>query len=228
MTAADALVRGMIWTLPNLLTTFRILAGMALPLVVLVLPHPLADWVAVTLFLAAAVTDFLDGFLARKLNQVSDLGAVLDPVADKIIVISGLVLLISQTGPVAWLLIPAAVIIGREFLVAGLRAHLGQQAGGLSVTWVAKAKTAAQMAALGMLLAAIACEASHLAAYARLSPPAYQAALDARGTIWWMAEAGYWLGLSGGGVLALATILTLVSGMDYLQKALRAMKEGTQ
>lgn len=188
----------MIWTLPNLLTMARILAGMALPVLPLVIAAPAAGWVALALFAAAAVTDFLDGGLARRLGQTSALGAVLDPVADKVMVICALILLVGQLGPAIWLVIPAVVIVAREFLVAGLRAHLGQVAGGLTVSRLAKAKTAVQMVALGALL---------------------------------LAQAlGGWGGLTGLGaaMLALAAVLTLASGADYMRKAAARMMEETR
>ena len=105
------------------------------------------------LFVAAAATDWLDGFLARRLNQTSAFGAFLDPVADKLMVAAALVLLV-QADPRAWLAIPAVVIIGREIAISALRewmAELGQRAT-VRVAFVGKFKTGTQMLAITILL----------------------------------------------------------------------------
>ncbi|WP_308367491.1 MULTISPECIES: CDP-diacylglycerol--glycerol-3-phosphate 3-phosphatidyltransferase [unclassified Microbulbifer] len=140
-------------TLANQLTLLRVAL---IPVFVLVfyLPYKWSYMASAIIFAAAAVTDWLDGYLARKLNQSTPFGAFLDPVADKLMVATALVLLVGLHQN-AWFTIAAAVIIGREIAVSGLRewmAELGQRAS-VAVTVVAKFKTTAQMAAIIVLLA---------------------------------------------------------------------------
>lgn len=107
------------------------------------------------LFTLAAITDWFDGYLARKLNQTSALGAFLDPVADKLIVSVALVLLVEHFATL-WLTLPAVIIIGREIVISALRewmAELGKRAN-VSVSYVGKVKTALQMVSIILLLAA--------------------------------------------------------------------------
>ena len=108
---------------------------------------------AALLFGLAGLTDWLDGYLARKLNQSSKLGAFLDPVADKLIVVTVLVMIVDEYGKLA-ILIPALIIIGREIAVSSLRewmSELGHR-GSVSVSMLGKIKTTAQMIALFLLL----------------------------------------------------------------------------
>jgi CDP-diacylglycerol--glycerol-3-phosphate 3-phosphatidyltransferase/cardiolipin synthase len=142
----------MTYTLPNLLTLFRI----ALVPVFLVLFFAPVSWAregCAALFALAAITDWLDGYLARRMGLVSPIGAFLDPVADKLMVAAALVLLV-QADPTPWLAVPAVVIIGREITVSALRewmAELGARAR-VAVSAVGKFKTAAQMVAVILLL----------------------------------------------------------------------------
>lgn len=148
--------RATVWTVPNGLTLFRLAAAPGLVLPYLALPRPVADAVALALFLVAAATDFLDGWLARRLGQESELGRVLDPIADKATVCVALLLLTglwAEDGLAPAVAGPAALILFREILVAGLREALGPGAG-LQVTPLAKGKTAVQMVAVGALFAA--------------------------------------------------------------------------
>ena len=140
--------------LPNLLTLGRIFM---IPLMVVCF-YWLGEggrlWAAV-LFAAAAVTDWFDGYLARKLNQSTPLGAFLDPVADKLIVSIALVLLVEHFNQV-WLTIPAMVIVGREIVISALRewmAELGKRAN-VAVSYIGKVKTALQMISITVLLGA--------------------------------------------------------------------------
>jgi CDP-diacylglycerol--glycerol-3-phosphate 3-phosphatidyltransferase len=138
--------------LPNTLTLLRI--GL-IPVFVLLFYLP-GDWkhpACAIVFALAAVTDWLDGYLARKLNQMSAFGAFLDPVADKLMVAVALVLLV-QTNPSVWFALAAAIIIGREIAISALRewmAELGKRAT-VAVSVVGKFKTTAQMLALLLLL----------------------------------------------------------------------------
>ena len=138
--------------IPNMLTLCRIIL---IPVFIGVY-YIEATWVnkaVAALFVAAGATDWLDGFLARRLNQTSAFGAFLDPVADKLMVATALVLLV-QADPRAWLAIPAVVIIGREIAISALRewmAELGQRAT-VRVAMVGKFKTGTQMLAISILL----------------------------------------------------------------------------
>ncbi len=138
--------------IPNILTLLRILL---LPVLVGVfyLGGIWANELATLVFGLAAITDWFDGYLARRWNQTSAFGAFLDPVADKLIVAVALVLVV-QAHPSAWMTIPAMVIIGREITISALRewmAEIGQRAQ-VAVSMIGKIKTAAQMLALLMLL----------------------------------------------------------------------------
>jgi CDP-diacylglycerol--glycerol-3-phosphate 3-phosphatidyltransferase len=153
----------MLWTVPNILTWIRIAA---IPLIVVLFYAPFhwADPAAGLLFAAAGITDSLDGYLARRLNQTSRLGAFLDPVADKLIVAVALVLLLSKDiTPVfnlsaertrVLLALTAIVIIGREIAISALRewmAELGQR-GKVAVSAIGKYKTILQIIGLSMML----------------------------------------------------------------------------
>ncbi len=139
-------------TVPNILTLIRI--GL-IPVFVIVYYLPFASAGAVTaaIFTLAAITDWLDGYLARRLGQSSKLGAFLDPVADKLMVVVALILLV-QRHPHAWLALPAAIIIGREITISALRewmAELGERAR-VAVSQLGKVKTTVQMTAIVLLL----------------------------------------------------------------------------
>ncbi|HSS64957.1 MAG TPA: CDP-diacylglycerol--glycerol-3-phosphate 3-phosphatidyltransferase [Gammaproteobacteria bacterium] len=138
--------------IPNSLTVFRILL---IPVFVAVfyLPFAWANAVSAAIFALAAITDWLDGFLARTLNQTSRFGAFLDPVADKLMVAAVLVLIV-QADPRAVVAVPAIIIIGREIAVSALRefmALIGERTR-VKVAVVGKVKTTAQMLALLLML----------------------------------------------------------------------------
>ena len=145
--------------IPNLLTFLRILI---IPLFVVVyfLPYSWVNELTTSLFVLAAATDWLDGYLARRLNQTSSLGAFLDPVADKLMVAAALVLVVGDSRHEAVslsntiLTLVVVVIIGREITISALRewmAELGQRSS-VAVSWVGKVKTTAQMAAIPFML----------------------------------------------------------------------------
>ena len=149
------------WNIPNILTVFRLLAAPGVPLAYVLWPSPFADWVALGLFVGASLTDFLDGYLARKWNQTSNFGRMLDPIADKVMVVIALVVIVSLSAGnllVVWpwqdflILIAVTVILFREIFVSGLREFLGANASTLQVTKLAKWKTTAQMVAVAALL----------------------------------------------------------------------------
>lgn len=137
---------------PNSLTWLRILA---IPLVVVLFYWP-AGWsnpAAAWVFLLAGVTDWLDGYLARRLGQTSSFGAFLDPVADKLIVAAALVLIV-QNDPRPYLAVVAAIIVGREITVSALRewmSKIGAHAS-VAVSWFGKWKTTIQIVGISMML----------------------------------------------------------------------------
>jgi len=140
------------WTLPNILTWLRIFA---IPLVVLLffLPYPWGQPAAGLMFAAAGITDSLDGYFARRLGQTSRLGAFLDPVADKLIVATALVLIVSRD-PRWFVALTAAVIIGREIAISALRewmAELGSRKK-VAVSILGKYKTIVQITGLALML----------------------------------------------------------------------------
>lgn len=134
--------------LPNLLTFSRIVV---IPLLVaaMYLPPPLCFWLPTGLFLYAGISDFLDGYLARKWRVVSALGRFLDPIADKLLVAAALICLVADARAPE---IPVVIILLRELLVSGLREHLMEKQVHLPVSTLAKYKTAVQMLALTLLL----------------------------------------------------------------------------
>ncbi|MBB3065340.1 MULTISPECIES: CDP-diacylglycerol--glycerol-3-phosphate 3-phosphatidyltransferase [Limibacillus] len=179
--------------LPNHLTLARIAA--IVPLAVLIVtPGVWAAWLAFLLYLAAALTDWLDGYLARKLGSVSAVGKFLDPIADKMLVAAVLIMLVADHRLIDWNLIPVLLILGRELLVSGLREYLGQKAVALPVSQLAKWKTGLQMTAQGAII---------------LAP-----GLPALGFV------------NGVGILLLwaATLLTVITGGDYLRRAIRYLR----
>jgi len=144
--------KNVIMTVPNIFTILRILL-VPVFMIVFYLPEQWSNVVCALLFAFAALTDWIDGYLARRLKQVSAFGTFFDPVADKLIVSMALVLLVGKHGT-AWLAIPATVIIGREIMVSALRewmAELGKRAQ-VAVSHVGKWKTCLQMLAITLLL----------------------------------------------------------------------------
>lgn len=139
--------------IPNILTLARI-AFIPLLVVLFYLPFEWSMPVAAAFFALAAVTDWLDGYLARRWNQSTPFGAFLDPVADKLMVAVALALLIERFD--TWVLtLPALVIIGREIVISALRewmAEMGKR-GAVAVSWIGKLKTTLQMMAILVLLA---------------------------------------------------------------------------
>jgi cardiolipin synthase len=144
-------------SLPNILTYGRIAA---IPVVVgciywqSILDGPLwLRWVALFVFISAAVTDFFDGYFARVWGQQSSLGRMLDPIADKLLVAACLLMLAAGETVHGWTLLAAVIILCREILVSGLREYLAELQVSVPVTRLAKWKTTAQMVAIGFLIA---------------------------------------------------------------------------
>ena len=129
---------------PNQLTLFRI-AAVPIIIILMLFPNRICAFVAALLFSAAAITDYLDGFLARKRDQVTTLGTVMDPVADKLLVSSAFIMLVSPGWVPAWM---ACIIIGRELAVTGLRNIIAEKGEDLSASNLGKYKTGFQIAAI--------------------------------------------------------------------------------
>lgn len=149
----DAIRRRGPWSLPNLLTYGRILA---IPALVAILFWPRDDWmrwIALGIYTAAAITDYLDGYIARAWSQQSAIGRMLDPIADKLLVATTLLLLASDNTVGEWSLIAAIIILVREVAVSGLREFLAEVRVSVPVSRLAKWKTTMQMVALAFLIA---------------------------------------------------------------------------
>ena len=191
-------------TVPTMLTLLRILLIPVLA-VVFYLPYGWTNFAAAAVFGLASITDWLDGWIARRYHQYSAFGAFLDPVADKLMVATALFLIV-QGHPTAWMALWAAVIVGREIAVSALRewmAELGQRAR-VKVAAIGKIKTVAQMLALLCLLYSV-------------SPDRVQRhELFLRDLVF---HVGDWL-------LAVAALLTLWSGLAYLRAAWPVLRAG--
>lgn len=138
-------------TIPNILTFIRVAL---IPVVVALLffEDPALRWWAFGLFLGLAVTDYLDGYLARRLDQQSDLGALMDPIADKVLVAALIIALVARGDIAGWDIAAAILILSREFLVSGLREYLSARALPLPVTKLAKWKTTVQLVAIALFI----------------------------------------------------------------------------
>jgi cardiolipin synthase len=186
--------------LPNILTYGRIAA---VPVVVGLLYWQSIvggglwlRWLALVVFITAAITDILDGYLARMWEQQSSLGRMLDPIADKLLVASSLLMLAAEEIIHGWALLAAVIILCREILVSGLREYLAELRVGVPVTRLAKWKTIGQMVAVGFLIAGEAGD--------RVVPG--------------VTEAGIFL-------LWASALLTLYTGYDYMRAGLRYVIE---
>jgi len=217
------------WTIPNTLTTLRLLAAPGVPVMFLYFHRPIADWFALTLFVSAAITDYFDGYLARLWKQESKFGTMLDPIADKAMVVIALLILTGYSGMNPWLILPATVILFREVFVGGLREYLGAKAGLLKVTKLAKWKTSAQMLAIAVLFLGTGLE--HLEGIARQGKTIEEyATLVAQGLADPIRSCGMrgcssyatWAGLA---LIWFAAALTAITGWDYFQKSLPQLKD---
>ena len=196
MSIAPTMCRSKALTLPNLLTYARLAA---VPLVVALLFWPNetgARWIALAIFIAAGVTDYLDGYYARSMGQHSSLGRMLDPIADKLLVAASLLMLVANGTIASWSLWAAIIILCREILVSGLREFLAELKVSVPVSQVAKWKTTLQLVAVGFLIAG----------------PAGETVLP--GTI----RIGLFL-------LWASAILTLYTGWDYLKAGIKHLVE---
>jgi cardiolipin synthase (CMP-forming) len=195
--------------IPNLLTYGRIAA---VPIVVAcmywqsILQGGLwLRWVALAIFIAAAITDFLDGYFARSLGQQSSFGRMLDPIADKLLVASCLLMLAADETIKGWSLWAAIVILCREILVSGLREYLAELRVSVPVTRLAKWKTTVQLVAIGFLLAGKAGDEIIAAVIGNDIDPVVT--------------------LTGLTLLWLSAIVTLYTGYDYFRAGVRHLIE---
>jgi len=216
------------WNIPNILTLLRLLAAPGVAVMFLYFSRPYADWFALILFVVAALTDYVDGYLARAWKQESKFGAMLDPIADKAMVIIALLVITGFSGMNPWILLPATVIIFRETFVSGLREFLGDTAGLLKVTNLAKWKTTAQMVAIAVLFATGLFEHEFLDRTSGMDDATVAAIMqggdDPLGLMWY-SEAANLTFLVGTILLTIAAVLTLVTGFDYLRKAMPYLRE---
>jgi cardiolipin synthase len=202
------------WTLPNILTTLRMLAAPGVAVMFLYFHRPWADWLALVLFVGAAITDYFDGYLARLWKQESKFGAMLDPIADKAMVVIALVVITGFSGMNPWILLPATLIIFREVFVSGLREFLGATAKLLAVTKLAKWKTTAQMVAIAILFFGTGLDFIERGR----GPMVGGLATLSEGLAGWVT-------LLGIVILWISAALTLLTGWDYFSKSLPHLKD---
>ena len=194
-------------TVPTLVTIMRIALALAIVVPFLVLDRPAADFWAAILFAAASASDFLDGYLARRTGSATEFGAMLDSIADKVLIASAFIVIAAHSGIGAYVAPPFALILFREFLIAGIRERLAGREQGLNVTYLAKWKTAAQMLASMLLICIGGFAAAGWGGFAR--------APDGGPT---------WPDMIGIAMAWIACVLTLVSGFDYFAKAASILK----
>ena len=219
------------WTIPNILTFLRLLAAPGVAVMFLYFHRPWADWFALALFVSAAITDYFDGYLARLWKQESKFGAMLDPIADKAMVVIAIMVITGYSGMNPWLILPATVILFREVFVSGLREFLGVKAGSLTVTKLAKWKTTAQMVAIAVLFLGTGLEYLNGVAMQGMTPEQYSDAVAAgladpvracgkRDCASVAKDAGLVL-------IWIAAALTFLTGWDYFRKSQPYFKDDT-
>lgn len=188
----------MIFNTPNNLTIMRI-AFIPVIALLMFIPQEWASWLALGFYTAACITDWLDGYLARKMKVVSAFGRFLDPIADKLLIAVLLLMFAGLNRLYDWWLLPAALIMFREIFIAGLREFLAPQNIVIHVSKLAKWKTTAQMIALGFLVVG-----------------------DHGDVI--LPETL----LIGQIFLSLAAILTVLTGLEYFAKGLKEIRKMDQ
>lgn len=219
----------MTWTIPNILTVLRLLAAPGVAVMFLYFSRPWADWFALVLFLSAAITDWFDGYLARTWKQESRFGAMLDPIADKAMVVIALLVIVGYSSMTPWLVLPATFIVFREVFVSGLREFLGSDAKLLKVTKLAKWKTTAQMVAIAVLFSQD-IFLHHLVDRTFGMDEAMVGSIlageipDEVGLIW-LVQAREYAGIAGISLLWIAAALTLITGWDYFRKAMPFLRD---
>jgi cardiolipin synthase len=176
----------------NILTMSRI-AAIPLIAALLFFNDPLLRWLAFALYAIACITDFFDGYIARRMAQVSALGRFLDPIADKLVIAAILMVMTAHGQISGWVVLPALIILCREIMVSGLREYLAELKVGVPVSILAKWKTTMQMLALAFLIVGDA------------GPREFPTQTIGEGLLW------------------LAAGLTVITGYDYLRVGLKHM-----
>ena len=189
----------MITSLPNLLTLSRIAVIPAL-IASFYLDGEFSNWVPLALFTVAGLTDILDGYVARAMNEQSSLGKFMDPIADKLLVTTTILMLVALDRIDGWTVLPALIIVLREIVVSGLREFLAEISVSVPVSALGKWKTAVQLVALGFLISG--------AAGDRVLPDAMAATM--------IGDVGLWI----------AAVITLISGYDYLRAGKFHLRDG--
>lgn len=219
----------MTWTIPNILTLLRLLAAPSVAVMFLYFNRPWADWFALVLFVSAAITDWFDGYLARLWKQTTKLGTMLDPIADKAMVVIALAVILGYSSMSPWLVLPATVILFREVFVSGLREYLGDTAGTLKVTRLAKWKTTFQMVAIAVLFAQGVFEHYFGMSSLGMDEQIVRDILEGREEdlfgLQWKFQGMILSGHAGLWLLWLAAGMTLVSGLDYFRKSVPYLKD---
>jgi CDP-diacylglycerol--glycerol-3-phosphate 3-phosphatidyltransferase len=217
------------WNIPNTLTVLRLLAAPGVAVMFLYFHRPWADWFALTLFVGAAITDWFDGYLARLWKQESKFGAMLDPIADKAMVVIAIMVLTGYNGMTPWLILPATVILFREVFVSGLREFLGAKAGLLTVTKLAKWKTTLQMVAIAVLFLGTGLEYLNGVAMQGMTPEQYLVAVAAGDAdpirACGKTDCASYANYAGLVLIWIAAILTAFTGFEYFTKALPHLRE---
>ena len=220
---------GMNWNLPNSLTVLRLLAAPGVAVMFLYFHRPWADWFALTLFVVAAITDWFDGYLARLWKQESKFGAMLDPIADKAMVVIAIMVITGYNGMNPWLILPATVILFREVFVSGLREYLGASAGTLRVTKLAKWKTTAQMVAIAVMFLGTGLEYLNGVAMKGMTPEQYVEAVTAGLADPIRAcgkrDCASLAGDAGLVLMWIAALLTALTGWEYFRKSLPFLRD---
>ena len=177
--------------LPNILSLSR-LALLPFMVALFFVPFEWAAWTCLTLYIIGSITDGLDGWIARRWNQISEFGTMIDPISDKIFVVTVMLMLVATDRISGVMVLAVVIIIVREFMVSGLREFLGPRGVALPVSPLAKWKTALQMIALGLLI---------VGPYVTLT-------------------------LIAGNIMLLgATVLTLMTGWEYLKTGLAHIRK---
>jgi len=184
---------------------------------------------ALLVFAACGISDMLDGLLARWLRQQTLLGFLLDPIADKAMVVIALTVLTALSQLAYWVVIPAVIIMFREIFVSGLREFLGDRASLLKVTKLAKWKTTFQMIAIATLFFATGMNYLHQMLFYSVEPSVYEQSLmtgpSDGNQIYVAFMSGHYAAWTSYVMLWLSSGLTLITGWDYLMKAMPFLRE---
>lgn len=183
-----------VYTIPNLLTFLRILIIPGI-LCCVYMDSFLGDWTAFSLYVVACISDFFDGYIARVMRQMSMLGRFLDPIADKLLVSSVLIMCVGLGRLSGWHLLPVILIVCREIFISGLREFLADYQIRMPVSMMGKFKTTSQMLSIGFLL------------------------------VYPSTPLGWRIGDIGTLLLWMSAILTVWSGLAYMVEALRQTRK---